>query len=109
MGSLIMKKTMVLLMLIFPLNAYSQDWSSCEYDLSKLKKAANSTSYIASDLQRLKSNYENCIQYPDTYDLMNDGCESQRADYEYKLSDLDNEMNGLMRNVKGSLSSCGYQ
>lgn len=104
-----MKTTLTLILLICSFQANSQDWSSCEYDLSKLERVADDASDIASDLESLKSDYEDCIEYPDTYDLMDDGCESQRADYEYKLSDLDNEMNDLMRNVKGSLNSCGYQ
>lgn len=104
-----MKKAAIMLLMIYPFQAFSQDWSSCEYDLSKLESVADDASDIASDLESLKNDYEDCLQYPDTYDLMDDGCESQRADYEYKLSELDDEMNNLMRNVRGSLSSCGYE
>lgn len=104
-----MKTTLLFSLLLCSFQAFSQDWSSCEYDLSRLERTADYARDIAMELESLKSDYEDCIQYPDIYDFMNDNCESNGADYNYKLSELDNEMNELMRRVKGSISSCGYQ
>ncbi len=102
------RRLLTVIILLLSGTTYAQDWSSCEYDLSGVKSAANNANYYAADLDRLNNNYVNCLQYPSTYDLMNDNCESYRSDYNRKLSEFDSEMNELLRKLKNSLFTCSY-
>lgn len=103
------RRLLTVIILLLPGTTYAQDWSSCEYDLWGVKKAANNANYSAAYLDRLNNDYVNCLQYPSTYDLMNDNCESYSSEYNIKLSEFDSEMNELLRKVKNSLSACGYE
>lgn len=72
-----------------------QDWYDCEYQLSRLVKAARSAEYAAIDVESYadtyenslslaedaRDQYENCISYPSVYDLWQDDCDSYRIEY----------------------------
>ena len=102
-------------------SSYAADWSSCEYELDRAKKAARDSADIASDLESLESelsslkdDYKSCIQFPDVYDLLDTGCESQRSEYndkveEYnsRISDLNSELSSFVSRAKSALSDCG--
>ncbi|WP_028468993.1 hypothetical protein [Neptunomonas japonica] len=99
------------------------DWYSCESELTRVSRQARSAGSVASDIQSIKSSldslkndYENCLNYPEIYDLMQDGCESRRNNYNWKVeeynsrvSSMDDEINNLTRRMKNSLNHCGYQ
>lgn len=118
-----MKKILIITtLLILPQISHSADWSSCEYELSRVSREAKNTEYIASELssmqselESLKDEYESCVQFPDIYDLMRDGCQSQLNDYNWKVdeynskvSELSNEFDTMVRKVKNSISYCGF-
>ena len=111
--------TAVFLMVSMP--GYA-DWSSCESELSRIKREARDAESTASDLDSLeddleyeRNEYEDCLQFPDVYDLYGDGCESQRSDYNWKvneynskISDMDSDINNLIRRVKRALSDLNF-
>ena len=112
----------VFLALVIPGVAFATDWSSCEYELDRSKRAARDSAdiasdleYLQSDLNSLKDEYESCMRFPDLYDLLDTGCESQRSEYndkvdEYndRISDLESELSSFVSRVKGALSDCGF-
>ena len=87
----------------------SRDWSSCEYELDRVQRAARDASYAASDVQSKADELESCVDYPDTYDLLGDGCRSYRSEYESAVSNLESELGTLNRRLRSVQYSCGYQ
>ncbi len=74
---------------------------------------ASSLSSLEDELQSAKDEYENCIQFPDTFDLYGDQCESFRYDYNSKTDEYNSEIfnfngefNDLVKRVKNAISYC---
>jgi len=101
--------------------AISDDWSSCADDLDRLRRASRDASEAAERAESAKQEFEdkrdelqNCINYPDIYDLMQDQCqslrwdyESAKSDYESALSDLESELSTVESRIRSVESSCG--
>jgi hypothetical protein len=114
------RRRLALLLLILPTHSLAENWSSCESDLSRVSRQARNAESEASDMQNLeyeldrkKSDYEDCLMFPDTFDLMDDGCENYRYDYNRKvneynngLSEIQGEMETLIRRANTAISSC---
>jgi len=107
-------------MICVPIVVSAADWSSCESDLSRVSRQAREAENLASNMQnmeyeleRKKSDYENCLMFPDLYDLLDDGCENDRYDYNRKvneynngLSEMQGEMEALISRANNAISSC---
>ena len=107
--------------LVCSAGAHAADWYSCESELSRVQRHARNAKDVASDLdslnselEMLRNEYEDCVQFPEIYDLLQDGCSSQVDDYNWKvneynsrLSDLQSVMDSLIRRVRNSQSYCG--
>ena len=103
--------------------AYSMadDWSSCADDLDRLRRASRDASEAAERAESAKQEFEdkkeelqNCINYPDIYDLMQDQCQSLRwdydsskSDYESALYDLESELSTVESRIRSVEWSCG--
>ena len=99
----------------------ANDWSSCADDLDRLRRASRDASDAAESAESSKQEFEdkkeelqNCINYPDIYDLMQDQCqslrwdyESAKSDYESALSDLESELSTVESRVRSVEWSCG--
>jgi DNA repair exonuclease SbcCD ATPase subunit len=99
----------------------ADDWSSCADDLDRLKRASRDASEAAEEAESAKQEFEdkkeelqNCINYPDIYDLMQDNCqslrwdyESAKSDYESALSDLESELSTVESRIRSVEWSCG--
>lgn len=118
----LLRRCLVLAVLATPaLTLSGVEWYSCESELSRTRRAAGDAESIASglsniqsELDSLKDDYERCRDYPDTLDLSDDGCSSQRYDfnskvdeYNSRLSDLSSELDDLVRRVRNALGECG--
>jgi hypothetical protein len=100
--------------------AEAQDWSSCSYDLDAIRWAARDASYEAEasdsaeqDFEQARDDLQSCLDFPDVYDLLEDGCQSQRweydsarSEYESALSNLEYELSTVARKIRGAESSC---
>lgn len=114
----------LLLAVVVPFNGNAADWASCEHDLSKVRRLAgystditSELSYLHSDLEILRMEAENCRAYPESFDLMWDGCQSITSDYNMKVDEynsqlsefrfeLDSMMQVLKNNVFGWKLTC---
>lgn len=99
----------------------ADDWSSCADDLDRLRRASRDASEAAERAESAKQEFEdkredlqNCINYPDIYDLMQDQCQSLRwdygsakSDYESALSDLESELSTVESRIRSVEWSCG--
>jgi hypothetical protein len=113
----------VILIFGFITFAHAADWSSCADELDRLRRAARDASDAAQqvesakeELESNKDELENCINYPQMYDLMRDRCQSKRWDYDsalsnYKsqLSNLENELNTVESRIRSVQWSCDFQ
>ena len=100
----------------------AQDWSSCEYDLGRVRRAASNASYSASDVESKareaegkRDELQSCLDYPSMYDYWSDGCQSLRSeyesakdDYESAKSSLESELHTLGSRLQSVQWSCGY-
>ncbi len=113
-----------LLSLLFVTSAvWAVDWSSCASDLDDLRRAADDASTAANSVttaqrqfDEAKEELENCLRYPQIYDLLRDRCQSKRWDYDSALSDLRSRLSSLQSELsdveskaRSVSSSCGYE
>lgn len=89
--------------------AYATDWNSCADDLDRLRRATRDASDAAQQVESEKDELENCLHYPDIYDLMEDGCQSSRWDYNSARSNLESELNTVESRIRSVQWSCDFQ
>jgi hypothetical protein len=113
---------LIVVVAIFVPAASATDWDSCADDLDRLRRAARDAADKANDVksksEEVKStldDFENCKRYPETYDLLRDGCRSKASDYRSALSDyqsavsdLQSELETVKRRMRSVDSSCEY-
>jgi hypothetical protein len=100
----------------------ADDWGSCEHALSSISRAARDASDTAqelhseaSELEEKRSELQDCISYPQTYDLRRDRCRSHRTEYEdvkqnyeHKRRELQLQLSILESGFRSVRLSCGY-
>jgi hypothetical protein len=79
----------------------SVDWSSCQSELDRLRRAARDASDKAGEMESYKSDWESCRRYG------NDDCVSKKRNYESEARDFASELDTAMSRYKGAMSSCG--
>lgn len=98
------------------------DWSSCHDDLDTLHSrasdasdAAEQVSQAADELETKRQEWQDCRAFPEVHDLLRDGCQSQRSDYEsardeYESakSTLESELDDVDSAIRSASASCGY-
>jgi hypothetical protein len=77
------------------------DWSSCNYELDRLRRRARDAADKATQVESAKSNYESC-RARGTGD-----CSSDRSSYDSAVSSFAGELDGVMSSYKSVLNSCG--
>ena len=111
------------LSLLFVLTSFAQDWDDCQWELEKLTKVAKNAAWASEEASSAKSyyddayeTYQNCLLYPDIYDYYDDGCSSQKWDYESERDDyqiavqnLLDEMYDLNRALRLVQISCEFE
>jgi hypothetical protein len=109
--------------LLVAATASAQDWSSCASDLDDLRRRADDAASVAQDTEskqrRFKSagdDLRQCLQFPQIYDLLNDGCQNKRSDYDSarssyhsQLSSLQSALEDVDHKIRSSNSSCGVE
>ena len=60
----------------------AQQLRDVESDAGPAAEAADEAADAKEALDTARDDYRECRQYPDIYDLLHDGCSSQRDDYE---------------------------
>jgi len=112
----------VVFFLLLPAGLLAADWSSCHDDLDTLRRRASDASdaaeqvYQAADeVETKRQEWQHCREYPAVYDLMRDGCRSQRSDYESARdefesvkSQLESELDDVDSTIRSTSLSCGY-
>jgi hypothetical protein len=98
---------MVIVVLVGTRFVFAADWSSCAYELERLQRAARDASYVAQELDQKGQDYESCKTYPDTYDLLEDQCESKRYAYQRAANDLESSLDTVDSRIRSMSSSCG--
>lgn len=96
------------------------DMRNCALDLTDVENAASEASTAADSvadakdaLDDAKDDYHTCRLYPDIYDLLEDGCSSQRQEYDSALDEYNDAvheynsaMDSLAQAIKGLRISC---
>lgn len=90
-------------------SAYAVEWSICADDLDSLRRGARDASDAAQNLASKSDELQNCLKYPDTYDLTGDKCQSLQWDYDSALSNLESELSTVNRRLHSVQASCGFQ
>ncbi len=99
----------------------ANDWSSCSYDLDDLSSAAEDASAAArradwskQEFEEKKRALQNCINFPDVYDLMDDGCQmarwnydSAKSSYQTDLFSLQSELSTVETHIRSIEWPCG--
>ena len=82
------------------------DWSSCHDDLDTLRRrasdasdAAEQVAQAADELDTKRREWEDCRTFPGVYDLLGDGCQSQRLDYESARDEYESAKSTLESNL----------
>jgi hypothetical protein len=80
----------------------AEDWSSCADDLDSLRRASRDAADAAEQAESARQEFEskkdelqNCIDFPEIYDLLQDYCQSARWDYESAKSDYRSALSNL--------------
>ena len=87
----------------------SADWDGCHDELDNTRKAAADASDAAEEAHSKLTDFEDCKQDPDTYDLMHDNCRSLLADYESATSDAENALDDLDTRLRSVQDTCGFE
>lgn len=105
----IMKIVVLFFILVFSpfFFIYSIDLGTCADDLDNLKKASSEAADAADEAEDAKEEFENCKNFPDTYDLLEDGCKNLANEYKDKINDLKNALDDVKRRIRSVNYSCG--
>jgi len=118
---MIMKRgVLFLLSMSFAAGVEAVDWPECESELSSVMTVVRASQPVVSamapmeeELESLQEEYDNCVQYPEKYDLNKDGCEMLREEYNQKqdvydtaYSDFNNQLDELNSSVSSLLGKC---
>ena len=104
-------------------STYAADWTNCDIELGRLSRHARDAELSASNLAQLESaltmekdNLQQCLNYPEMYDLLEDGCSNKRssvnlkvAEYNNALQTLDLDIQPMLARLKSILLYCGYK
>lgn len=107
-----MKTVLLILMLVTATYSSAQtvrEWSDCQDDLDRVRKAARDANEQASEADSKAKDLNNCRTYPRTYDLYKDGCLWYRSNYESAVRDLASELDTLSRRLRSVESSCNFE
>jgi len=102
---------------------YAVDWASCGSALDDVRSAADNASDLAQEAGQAKDEFESardeyqeCRQFPEVYDLLKDGCQSQREEAESARENLEvavQSVTDALDEVDRAMSdvgdSCGHQ
>jgi len=98
---------------LLPTLASATDFHSCASQLRDVEEAASTAATAADEaadaqetLQQAKDDYNQCREYPEVYDLLEDGCSSQREEYESAreiYNDAIDEYNSAIRSFSAEL------
>lgn len=100
----------------------SVDWPSCVSDMERLGRAVKNATYAAEEagsnheeLADAKEELQNCLDFPEIYDLLEDGCRSPRWDYDSALSSyrsaessFEGELETVRSRFRSMQTSCGF-
>ena len=82
------------------------DWSSCAYELDRLRRAARDAADKANEVNMKAQDLENCRRYPKDYGYGDDKCRSKLSDYEIVVSSLDSKLITVESRFKSAHVSC---
>lgn len=94
----------------------AQDWSSCQDDLDRVRRAARDASDTAQELESKARELEDkrfelqsCLSYRhDRCEFVREEYQRVREEYNSKKSDLESELSSLESRFRSVQSSCGY-
>ena len=89
-----------------PTMSYAIDWNGCADDLDGLRRAARDANEAATEVKSQADDYDDCRRFPDIHDLLHDGCQSDRSEYQSAISNLGSELDTVQRRVRSVASSC---
>ena len=104
---MLFRTLMFLALLGSPSIGISSDWGSCADDLDRLRRASSDANDAATQAESDEDEYENCKNYPDTYDLYGDRCRSVADEYRDSLDALENALDTVNDRVRSVALSCG--
>ena len=112
----------ILAVVLLPAVLLASDWRSCQDDLDTLRRRASGASdaaeqvdQAAEELDTKRQEWQDCRAFPEIHDLLRNGCQSQRWDYEsaqneYEStkSSLESELDSVDSALRSASGSCDY-
>lgn len=99
--------SVVMSIILFVFSVQALAFSSCEFDLDTLGSRARNASFEAEQAGSTCRQLDSCRQFPETFDLMRDGCSSHRQRCDSAKSSLEAALQGVDAAIKGVRASCG--
>ena len=108
--------------LLLATTVLAADWNGCHDDLDALRRRASDASdaaeqilQAADELDTKRRDLQDCKAFPDIHDLLKDGCQSQRSEYESARSEyqsakdaLESDLDDVDSAVRSASGSCSY-
>jgi hypothetical protein len=83
------------------------DWSACNDALDGVRRAARDAVDVTSNVDSAKTDYQQCRQFPETFDLLRDRCQSQRSEYESEKQNAQSAIDLVVSRYRRMQDSCG--
>jgi hypothetical protein len=91
------------------LPVHAKDWLECAHHLQQVQRTANAMQDWVQTLASREEGVQNCVKYPEIYDVSRDGCTSLRREHEAAMQAYKNELDGFNSHLRAVQDSCGSE
>ena len=91
------------------LPVHAKDWLECAHHLQQVQGTANTMQDWVQTLASREEGVQNCVKYPEIYDVSRDGCTSLRGEHETALQAYKNALDELNNRLRAMQNACGFE
>lgn len=88
--------------------AFGLGIAGCADDLDRLARKSRDAADAARTAERECKQYENCITFPDTFDLLGDNCSMDRMQCSSRRRQLESSLDDVESGIVRASTSCEY-
>jgi hypothetical protein len=97
------------IMCVPSLPVHAKDWLECAHHLQQVQRTANAMQDWVQTLASREEGVQNCVKYPEIYDVSRDGCTSLRGEHETALQAYKNALDELNNRLRAVQNACGFE
>jgi hypothetical protein len=97
------------IMCVPSLPVHAKDWLECAHHLQQVQGTANAMQDWVQTLASREEGVQNCVKYPEIYDVSRDGCTSLRGEHETALQAYKNALDELNNRLRAVQNACGFE